>query len=78
MSQKRDIHTVPAGNKWAVKREGTNRSLSTHRTKSVAEEAGAKVARRDRVEHVIHGRDGRIQDSDSYGNDPNPPKDKKY
>lgn len=25
---------------------------------------------------VIHGQNGRIQDSNSYGNDPNPPKDK--
>jgi len=46
-------------------------------TKTAAEAAGRKVAKQDRVEHVIHGRDGRIQDSDSYGNDPNPPKDKK-
>ena len=78
MSQKRDIHTVPSGDKWAVKREGSDRPLSTHRTKVAAEEAGIKAAKRDRVEHVIHGRDGRIQDSDSYGNDPNPPRDKKH
>jgi len=26
---------------------------------------------------VIHGRDGKIRDKDSYGNDPVPPKDKK-
>jgi hypothetical protein len=30
------------------------------------------------VDHVIHRRDGRIQDSDSYGNDPHPPRDKKH
>ena len=78
MSNKRDIHTVPAGDRWAVKREGNPNPLSTHRTKSIAETDGAKVARKDRVEHVIHGRDGRIRDSDSYGNDPNPPKDRKH
>jgi len=33
----------------------------------------------DRVgEVVIHRKDGSIRDSDSYGNDPNPPKDKKH
>jgi hypothetical protein len=26
---------------------------------------------------VIHGRDGKIRDKDSYGHDPCPPKDKK-
>jgi hypothetical protein len=78
MSNKRDIHTVPAGNKWSVKREGNNNPLSTHRTKAAAEEAGTRVAKKDHVEHVIHGRDGRIQDSDSYGKDPNPPKDRKH
>ncbi len=78
MSQKRDIHTVPARDKWAVKREGTKIPLSTHRTKATAEQQGVKTAKRDRVDHVIHGRDGRIQDSDSYGRDPFPPRDKKH
>jgi len=36
------------------------------------------TARRDRVEVVEHGRDGRIQDGDSYGRDPFPPRDKKH
>jgi hypothetical protein len=27
---------------------------------------------------VIHRKDSSIRDSDSYGNDPNPPKDKKH
>ena len=27
---------------------------------------------------VIHGRDGKIRDKDSYGNDPIPPRDRKY
>jgi hypothetical protein len=78
MSQKKDIHTVPAGDKWAVKREGNKNPLSEHRTKAAAEKQGTTVARRDKVDHVIHRRDGTIQDSDSYGNDPNPPKDQKH
>jgi hypothetical protein len=31
-----------------------------------------------RIEIVTHGNDGRIQDSDSYGNDPMPPRDRKH
>lgn len=33
---KKNIHTVPAGNKWAVKQEGNKTPLSTHNTKSNA------------------------------------------
>lgn len=33
-----------------------------------------KVAKNDKTELVIHGRDGRIQDRRSYGNDPFPPR----
>jgi hypothetical protein len=30
------------------------------------------------VEVVTHGRDGKIRDSDSFGHDPHPPKDRKH
>jgi hypothetical protein len=33
---KKNIHTVPFGNKWAVKKEGTKEPISTHNTKKVA------------------------------------------
>lgn len=75
---KKNIHIVPDGNRWAVKREGKESPLSTHRTKELADNTGRPVARRDKVEIVIHGKDGRIQDKDSFGNDPYPPKDKKH
>jgi Uncharacterized protein conserved in bacteria (DUF2188) len=74
----RNIHTVPSGNKWAVKKEGTEKPLSTHNTKAAVLEKGVAAAKKAQVEHVIHGKDGRIQDKDSYGNDPCPPKDKKH
>lgn len=32
------------------------------------------TARRDKVEHLIHRKDGSIGDRNSYGNDPYPPK----
>ena len=59
---KKDIHIVPRDGGWAVRREGAARD----------------TARRERVEVVEHGRNGRIQDSDSYGNDPHPPIDRKH
>lgn len=75
---KKNIHTVPFGTKWAVKQEGKKEPLSTHNKKSNAMQQAVIQAKKDNVEHVIHGKDGRIQDKDSYGNDPNPPKDTKH
>ena len=50
---------------------------SRHRTQDTAAEAGRRQAQRNESEHVIHGRDGRIREKNSYGNDPNPPRDKR-
>lgn len=75
---KKDIHVVPHPKGWAVKREGAVRASSVHDRKADALAAGRAIARKDKVELVIHGRDGKIQDSDSYGNDPHPPRDTKH
>jgi hypothetical protein len=75
---KKDIHVVPRDGSWAVRREGADRDSSHHDRKSDAMDAARDTARRDRVEVVEHGRDGRIRDSDSYGRDPFPPRDNKH
>lgn len=74
----KNIHTVPWGGDWAVKKEGQQKPLSVHYTKDSAEQKAISIAKKFEVEHVIHGKDGRIQDKDSYGNDPNPPKDRRH
>ena len=43
-------------------------------TKAEAIAIGREIARNQRSEMVIHGRNGQIQDKNSYGNDPFPPK----
>lgn len=78
MASKKDIHVVPHDDGWAVKREGGSRASSTHRTQAEAQDRARDMAKREKVEMVTHGKDGRIRDSDSYGNDPFPPKDKKH
>ena len=68
------VHTLPNdGRGWINKRNG--KIVSRHRTKEDAEEAGRVIARKLEVEHVIHRSDGVITESNSYGNDPCPPKD---
>ena len=71
-------HVVPHDDKWAVKPEGAERAGSVHDTQGEAIDVARDRAIRDGGEVVIHGRDGRIRDKDSYGNDPNPPKDTKH
>lgn len=74
----KNIHIVPKDNRWAVKEEGKAKPASTHRTQELARQAGVPAAKENKSELVIHDRHGKIRDKDSYGNDPNPPKDKKH
>ncbi len=71
---KSNIHTVAREDGWANVREGASRASSVHPTKAKAVEAGREAARHDRVEHVIHNKDGKISERNSYGGDPHPPK----
>jgi Uncharacterized protein conserved in bacteria (DUF2188) len=74
MAERRGVHVTPHGDRWAVEREGGQRASSLHDTQAEAEKMGRETARREHVEFFLHGRDGRIRDRDSYGNDPFPPK----
>lgn len=75
---KRNVHVVPHGDGWATRRAGSDRVSRTYDTQTDAYAQGRRTAQRDGVEVVTHRPDGRIRDSDSFGNDPNPPKDKKH
>ena len=61
-----------SGGGWDVRREGAERASGHFERKSDAMERGRELARDRKSELVEHGKDGRIQDSDSYGRDPNP------
>lgn len=68
-------HVVPdPKGGWNVKRGGASRASKHFSTKKDAEQYGRKVSQNQRTEFVIHGKDGKIQRSDSHGNDPYPPK----
>jgi uncharacterized protein YdaT len=71
------VHVVPHSDGWAVKKDGAARASSIHDTQKAAQEAAIPLAKQEKSEVVTHGRNGKIRDSDSYGNDPNPPKDKR-
>jgi hypothetical protein len=71
-------HVVKRPDGWAVLGEGNQRDTSIHRTQQEAIARGTGIAKNQESELVIHGRDGKIRDKDSFGNDPMPPKDKKH
>lgn len=68
------IHVVPHGDDWATRSEGASRVGSTHDTQAEATEAARSQAQREGGEVIIHRPNGQIRDSNSYGNDPFPPK----
>lgn len=75
MTKKKDIHVVPHPEGWATKTEGASKAGRVFQTKAEAMEQGREQAKREGVELVPHKKDGTIQNPNSYGNDPNPPKD---
>jgi hypothetical protein len=76
MSTKKSVHTIPSkrGKGWVNKVGG--KTVSRHRKKKTAVKRGRQVARKRGAEHRIHNRNGQIGRSNSYGNDPFPPRDK--
>ncbi len=72
----KNVHIVPHGDGWAVKVEDNKIASKITDSKKEAEDIGRQMAKDLHSELIIHRHDGSIQDSDSYGNDPNPPKDK--
>jgi len=75
---KKNQHIVPTENGWGIRGEGNSRLTKVTPTKAEALEVGKEIAKNQGVELFIHGKDGKIQDRDSYGNDPCPPKDRKH
>lgn len=66
-------HVVPHAGGWAVKSAGSARANSVHRTQADAIDVARQISRNQRSELLIHGRNGRIRESDSHGGDPHPP-----
>lgn len=67
-------HVVPRPEGWAVMQGGGQRASSLHDTQKDAIQEARQKSRNLGSELKIHGKDGRIRESDSHGNDPHPPK----
>ena len=68
-------HVTPNPNGgWQVKGAGNKRPTVKSSTQAEAIAIAKTIAQNQKSELVIHGKDGRIRDKSSYGNDPFPPK----
>ena len=61
-------HVVPNSGGWSVKRAGASRASSVHSTQAEAIEVAKRIARNQRTELYVHGRDGRIVQRSSFDN----------
>ncbi|HEY8419045.1 MAG TPA: DUF2188 domain-containing protein [Clostridia bacterium] len=68
------IHVTPHPNGWQVKHSNGQRPAAVFNTQKEAIKKGRQIAINQKEELVIHGRNGRIREKNSYGNDPFPPK----
>lgn len=73
MAKNQHVVRNPKGG-WSVRGEGNSRATANTETQQQAIDVARNIAQNQGSDVVVHGRDGRIRDRSSYGNDPHPPK----
>ena len=78
MEHSKNVHVVKNKNSsgWVTKVNGSVKT--THRTQANAIKSGKEIAKDNHSELVTHGADGKIRSKDSFGKDPNPPRDTEH
>lgn len=59
---------------WDVKKSGSDRASKHFNTQEEAIQWAKGVAKNQKTELYIHGKDGKIREKNSYGKEPHPPK----
>ncbi|GAB6746094.1 DUF2188 domain-containing protein [Streptococcus uberis] len=68
-------HVVPNSNGgWDVKGEGNSKATKHTSTQAEAIKVATEIAKNNSSEILIHGKNGKIRERNSFGNDPFPPK----
>jgi hypothetical protein len=65
-SKRRNLHVLPLGRGWAVKTEGKKDFNFITFKKAIALKYARKIAFDSKLDLVIHNKDGKIQEKDSY------------
>ncbi len=67
---KKNQHVVPHEKGWAVKGAGNERNTKIEPTQKEAIDIAREIAKNQQSELVIHNKEGKIREKDSFGNDP--------
>ena len=74
----KNVHVVPNRSNgtldWSIKRPGASRSSGNFSNKSDALISARNMAKASKSELFEHGKNGQIQNRNTYGTDPYPPK----
>jgi hypothetical protein len=66
----KNVHVVKHPNGWAAKVAGNEKATKVTATQEEAEKVAIRIATNQKSEVIIHGRDGKFREKNSYGNDP--------
>jgi len=78
MSKGKNQFVVPTQGGWGVRGQGNSKLTVKTDTKAEALKLGRQIAKNQQSELTILKSDGKIQNKNSFGNDPFPPRDKKH
>ncbi|MDO7787144.1 DUF2188 domain-containing protein [Desulforamulus aquiferis] len=75
MGKGKNQHVTPhPDGGWQIKGAGNHKATTRTTTQKEAIDIARDIAKNQGSELVIHGKDGRIREKDSHGNDPFPPR----
>ena len=75
---KKNQYVVSTQSGWGVRSENSERLTVKTETKAEAVKIATSIAKNQHSELTILGGDGKIQNKNSFGGDPFPPRDKKH
>lgn len=70
---KKNQHVIPHNGNWAIRGSNNKKVTKTFLTQSAAISTARNIAINQHSELIVHGKNGRIRQKNSYGNDPFPP-----
>ncbi|HRJ12897.1 MAG TPA: DUF2188 domain-containing protein [Alphaproteobacteria bacterium] len=70
MPNTKNYWTTTSGDKWSVKREGSDRATSVHNTQAQAWQETQQRARTTGGEAFLQNQQGQIRERNTYGHDP--------
>tara|TARA_R100000750_G_scaffold35999_2_gene23207 strand:+ start:12423 stop:12656 length:234 start_codon:yes stop_codon:yes gene_type:complete len=70
MSKGKNQHVTKHQGGWQVKGAGNTKATKVTNTQKEAIDVAREIAKNQSSELLIHGKNGRIREKDSHGNDP--------